>query len=802
MIRRLIPLLIFPLAVLANGFASSPWLRAFPAATLALPLFGAALISVLLPLVTARLGATLVVGIIVDVIAFLLYSLVAVLGEPFGFGDLVDGLVHGPSQLLTFALPLVSPPTLMIAPIGICWLAGAISGEVLSRRPISLVPNAGWLLAFVASYAATERATGIDLSAARIVEAELAAGLLVTMALLRLVQVWLRGAVGRDATEGEGELPVRPMLIGLVSAVVVALLAASVVQADLFGGVPAAPERVPAVNQAAPVTPLAFVSALRPAVGAPVGAPLFTVATDRASNGYFALASVDLYDGDSWSFNRTFRPSGGVIPADLDPSLSPKDQLITQVYRVTSPTLIASPWMPYLNRPVTVADLGINVDSVSGMIVPANGLRSDASYQVSSLADAQTLTELPTSSALEVGGAPINTQLPPSIRATMTKVVDSFSNETGKSATGSVEFLQALAADLRNNYGLSGGPSTDSSGSATDGVPVSGTHTGGTNFSDVVASIIGPQRSGTPEQFATLFALVARQLGVPARVVTGFRVQPKGSDVPAGTYSVTAAQATTWVEVPVQGLGWVPVDAVPASYLNQQQSRGIGAAVPTPIATAPPSQNALVDTSNGGHAVAKKSAVPGSGGSSWLQTTVLVVILVLLVAAIVVSLLLLRKRRRRQRRSQLADPRQRLIGAWAESLDLLAESGLSDLSHLTGREVAARTSQEFGDESGGQVATLARSADRAIYSPRSAISDELADDAWDTQLALARSLHDQLGRRARLVAMLRHSTVSSPDPGPQGPDSWQRPPLDGEAGAGSGWLAGLRGFFGGDRRRH
>ncbi|SOD71870.1 transglutaminase superfamily protein [Jatrophihabitans sp. GAS493] len=799
MIRRLMPMCIFPLAVIANGFASSPWLRAFPAATLALPLFGAALISVLLPLVTARLGASLLRGVIVDIAAFVLYSLVVVLGEPLGFGDLVDGLVHGPSQLLTFALPLVSPPTLMVTPVAICWLAGAIGGEVLSRRPSSLVPYAGWLIAFGISYAATERATGIDLGAARIIEAELAGGLLATMALLRLVQVWTRDSVGRDATEGDGELPLRPLLVGVVSTVVVAVLAGFLVQADLFGGVPKAPERVPAVNQAAPVTPLAFVSSLRPAAGAPVGPALFTVSTDRASNGYFALASVDLYDGDSWSFNRTFRPSGGVVPADVDPTLTPDVQEISQVYRVASPTLVNSPWMLYLNRPMSVTDLGINVDSMSGMIVPAEAVRAEASYQVSSLADARTLAGLPTTSQLEVGGAPINTQLPASIRATMLKVVDSFSNETGKSATSSVEFLQALAADLRNNYGLSGGPSTASSSPASDAVPESGTHTGGTNFSDVVASIIGPQRAGTPEQFATIFALVARQLGVPARVVTGFRVQPRGSDVPAGTYSVTATQATTWVEVPVQGVGWVPVDTVPASYLNQQQSRGIGAAVPTPAATAPPSQNALIDTNNGGHAVAGKSAVPGSGGSSVLLTTLLVVALALLLAALVVTLLLLRKRRRRRRRSQLADPRQRLIGAWAESLDLLAESGLSDITHLTGAEIATQTALHFGDESGGQIATLARSADRALYSPRSTIGEDAADDAWQTQLALARSVHEQLGRREQLLAMLRHSTVSRPAAGPEGPASWDRPLLEGGAGSRSGRLGRLFGFFG---RRH
>ena len=40
-------------------------------------------------------------------------------------------------------------------------------------------------------------------------------------------------------------------------------------------------------------------------------------------------------------------------------------------------------------------------------------------------------------------------------------------------------------------------------------------------------------RAATPEQFATFYAVVARYLGVPARLVTGFRVAPP--DTRSGT---------------------------------------------------------------------------------------------------------------------------------------------------------------------------------------------------------------------------------------------------------------------------
>ena len=49
MIRRLVPALLVPLCVIASVLAAAPWLRAFPASVGAVPLFGAAVLSVIVP---------------------------------------------------------------------------------------------------------------------------------------------------------------------------------------------------------------------------------------------------------------------------------------------------------------------------------------------------------------------------------------------------------------------------------------------------------------------------------------------------------------------------------------------------------------------------------------------------------------------------------------------------------------------------------------------------------------------------------------------------------------------------------
>ena len=148
--------------------AAAPWLRSFPVSVAGAPLYGAAVLSVLVPIAMARLRPNwLWAGIVVDVVVFVFYGLFVVLQEPINFVDLVQGLYRGPSQVLTFALPLVSPRSLMLAPAALIWVCGALAGECLARRWYTLLPYVGFLVSFGLSYAATQRAAGSELLSAR-----------------------------------------------------------------------------------------------------------------------------------------------------------------------------------------------------------------------------------------------------------------------------------------------------------------------------------------------------------------------------------------------------------------------------------------------------------------------------------------------------------------------------------------------------------------------------------------------------------------------------------------------------------
>jgi hypothetical protein len=784
-IRQLVPRLLMPLCVVAGILAGAPWLTAFPAGILAAPLIGAAVLSVLVPAVSARfLRRRLWLSALVDLGCLFVFTMLVVLHSPTGFTDLVDGLYHGPSQLLTFALPLVSPRSLMVAPVVVTWLAGALAAECMARRWFTVLPYGGFLVTFGLAYAGTVRAAGPDASSIHLRETLLAGGLLLTLLLLRVAQAWVREDEEAESTQADGVMPLRGLVIGLVTTVVVTLVAGLIVQSETFPKRAVTPQRVPSVDDSRPLSPVAFTGSVRPRDPKDPGRRVFTVQTDHDTLGYFSIANVDYYDGAGWSFQRTFRPSGGVLPDDPDRALRPNGPTVTQEFHITDGPLTETPWMPYVYRAQKVTGIAVNIDPASGMVVPTQALRVGDQYRVTSGAASVTFDEVPATAVADTTTATTDIQLPGPLRASLDRLVTAFSDETNTPSVPAIPFLLALQQDLRSNYSLTGSEvGAPTSGAVPSASPASSAASSGaasasaergssTSFADVVASIAGTGHTGTPEQYATLVALVARELGVPARVVSGFRVRPSGTDktLPAGSYAVSTAQAWTWVEIPVVGSGWVVLDAAPGQYSAARQQTQ-AAASPSQLPSVTPSQNALVTKSANGHAVAPKSDVLLDHSSTTRAILILVLIALGALAAALLVILLLRKRVRVLRRRRSPDPRRRVLGAWQESLDVLAEAGLPDLTTLTNSEVAHEAGQRFGSATASHTAYLARAANTVVYSPSTLTTTQDADVAWLTHRDLRRTLRGQLRLPERMAAGLRYHRVKHPRT-PVGPASW------------------------------
>jgi hypothetical protein len=154
------------------------------------------------------------------------------------------------------------------------------------------------------------------------------------------------------------------------------------------------------------------------------------------------------------------------------------------------------------------------------------------------------------------------------------------------------------------------------------------------------------------------------------------------------------------------------------------------------------------------------------------RTLVLVLIIVigaLLVAALV--LLMSRKYLRRRRRQRYPDPRARAVGAWRESIDVLTEAGLPDLTNLTSDEIRTVTGEQFGGDPAEQVGYLGSTANAAVYSTALLVGPQEADAAWAAERQLRRQVNRQLGVRGRFTAWLRYHRTPHQVRTP-GPESW------------------------------
>src|SRR5215211_1463574 len=91
---------------------------------------------------------------------------------------------------------------------------------------------------------------------------------------------------------------------------------------------------------------------------------------------------------------------------------------------------------------------------------------------------------------------------------------------------------------------------------------------------DAVEYFLFEQKRGYCEQFSSSLAVMARSLGIPARVATGY--DPGEYNPFTGYYEVRASDAHAWVEVYFPGYGWSTFDPTPSFDSTPWQYRQAG----------------------------------------------------------------------------------------------------------------------------------------------------------------------------------------------------------------------------------
>jgi hypothetical protein len=262
-----------------------------------------------------------------------------------------------------------------------------------------------------------------------------------------------------------------------------------------------------------------------------------------------------------------------------------------------------------------------------------------------------------------------------------------------------------------------------------------------------------PQIVGNDEQYAAAMALIANEIGVPARVVLG-AVVPEGG-------RVTGKDVSAWVELRASDGSWktLPTEAFmsttpPADQVPETNTPMSGTVIPPPNPIPPPSDageqsDADLKERRATRKKAEEDAegiIPGLPG--WVSAVLTYVGVPLLVIALLLGAVVGLKALRRRRRRTADSPSARFVGAWRELVDHARDLG----QVVPLGPTVTRREQSTGIVS-DRAGTLARRADSFVFGP-SAPEVVSAATYWESIDAERRAMSLEVGRWQRLRAAI------------------------------------------------
>jgi transglutaminase-like putative cysteine protease len=649
--------------------------RVFPGGDLLLAIVPAAVAPAVVAALTAR--RPLWLALVLDLVLWFARTIPLYKGlEPALFADVANSWY----ALLTTLLPAQPDPHLLILVHTLVWAAATIGAETLARTRTRIAAAIPALLVYGVALLLGVDGEGSNLP--------VAAALFVLIAAL---------ATLRD------DRPPLWLLAGIPSAAALAALA--LVAGPLL---PIAAQPYNPREHADPPPPVR-VDSVSPLdrVSAWLQIPdreLFTVASDKPLN--WRLAVLDRYDGVRWTSSARFQPTGGRVPVG---QWTGEADVVRQ--KVTFDGLPGT-WLPAAERPEQVSGVrGLAVDPESGALLAGSKPAKGFSYEVTSRVPRPSKEDL-------LAATPVND---PSLTAfpggPQQALFRELAQEAVKGAEEPMRQAYRLQSYLRTNarYDVTAPPGHSLKG---------------------LEFFLQTTHRGTSEQFATTFALMARTLGLPSRVVVGFRP----GQASGGVYRVKSGHVMAWAEIKFEGLGWRPFYPTPGRSGAKDDHDVVSAAIEE-------SEKLEGEFTRGGGSDRPKNTQPqgtgdGQEGESGLSPWVIAVAAGggLLVAYAGVAAALPWWRRRGRRRGQ--GPGERVLGAWRQACDDL---GLAGDHALTAEDVVAR---QAGDVS-AHLRPLADISNFVRYAP-DAITDEAATAAWQRSDAVRRAVRARTPLTARL----------------------------------------------------
>jgi TgpA N-terminal domain/Transglutaminase-like superfamily len=479
-----------------------------------------------------------------------------------------------------------------------------------------------------------------------------------------------------------------------------------------------------------------------PAAGAASSGPTATQTNWR-------WAVLDHFDGARWTSSLRYRPTGKRLRASLSSATDLPARPLRAGLQV-SPTL--SPWLPTPGVVHQVTGLGVSVNPDHDSIVQASPSQQSQTYGLE--ADSGTLD--PTASAdraviagFRVGaaGGVDDERAVPRLPQSLRTIAQAFQQDKGSTDGERALHLQDV---LRQ-------------GQFVPDAPPGHLYVRLVQFFDDSSNAY---LKGTSEQFATAFAVLARRVGLPTRIVVGFTVpaEPAGSAgsarsaQSAGDVDVTGTNMKAWPEVYFSGHGWVrfaptPTNRGTSTAKNPPKLRDL-----IPQAQRPATPTPATIKGAGGKA-GKQPAPKPAGGVSVLAVfgTALLAVLLLSVLAMLAAVVL--RLRLRNARRHGPDPAGRAIGAWRELEDAVVLAGAGSRSGSATALVERVERRTIADSraptDANELTELAAIANAAAFGPSELIDAQQADRAWRISEAATGALRRTAARSRRWRWWLR-----------------------------------------------
>jgi len=666
-------------------------------------------------LLLATVAAFVLLGVPLAVPQEALYG---VLPSLDGLRQLVSGVALGWKQLLTITLPVGNYQALLVPPFVLLLVLVVVALSLALRSRFGGLAVLAPLIIFVVGVI-----FGPDYATWPL---ETTLGLAFVCLLWLMWRRWYarRQLIDRLATEaaastgGAPAAPVEHRIVGLrpiLSGVLILAIAGGAATAASLVIPPDGRRQVLRTSIEQPFDPRDYVSPLagfrKYLLDGASDSVLFTV-DGLPDDARIRIATLDSYDGVVYSVGseEVDSASGSFtrVPTRFDQSAVSGEQLDLDVEIVG----YTGVWMPTVGKLESVAFSGSRTTRLrdsfyyndnGGTAAIVGGLRSGDGYELDAVLPVE-----PGDGGLSVvqpgaASVPPLGVLPAELEPVLSRFVD------GVDGPGAQ--LLAMVQGLRETGYISHGIDDDEPSSRSG------------HSADRVTQLLTDQRMiGDAEQYAVTAALMARQIGFPARVVFGFAPEVATT----GPTDVTGSAVSAWIEVNTEQYGWITVNPVPPVREIPAEEPEDPTVVSRPQQVIPPQATDPIERP------AETPLDTAQDDPEQLAPWLVIVLVVLrvvgwvaLVVAVVLApflFIVAAKARRRRQRRLARDPLARIRGGWQEYADAIIDHGYEAPATATRRELAAVVG-------GGKSAVLAAVADRAVFSPVESAPDD-ADKVW------------------------------------------------------------------------